>query len=93
MIGIKTILLPTDGSECSRKAMAYSLSFAKQYGARIVALHVIDRRWEPVVRWEQYAAAVEEAPPLAVRARGRALRTFRIYRLHDLQPRTSCPTP
>jgi nucleotide-binding universal stress UspA family protein len=46
MIQMQTILLPTDGSECSAKAAKYALSFAKQYGARIVALHVIDQRWE-----------------------------------------------
>ena len=50
MIMIKTILLPTDGSECSGKALAYALSFAKQYGARVVVLHVIDRRWEEQTR-------------------------------------------
>ncbi|HSD52464.1 MAG TPA: universal stress protein [Candidatus Methylomirabilis sp.] len=50
MITIKTILLPTDGSECSGKAMAYALSFAKQYDGRVVALHVIDRRWEEQTR-------------------------------------------
>ena len=50
MIAIKTILLPTDGSECSRKAMGYALSFARQYGARVVALHVIDQRWEDQTR-------------------------------------------
>jgi len=50
MIAIKTILLPTDGSKCSGKAMAYALSFAKQYGASIVALHVIDQRWEEQTR-------------------------------------------
>lgn len=50
MITIKTIVLPTDGSDCSAKAMAYALSFAKQYGARVVALHVIDRRWEDQTR-------------------------------------------
>jgi nucleotide-binding universal stress UspA family protein len=50
MIALKTILLPTDGSECSGKAMAYALSFAKQYGARVVALHVIDQRWEEQTR-------------------------------------------
>jgi len=50
MIAIKTILLPTDGSECSAKAMAYALSFAKQYGGRVVALHVIDQRWEEHTR-------------------------------------------
>jgi len=50
MIAIKTILLPTDGSDCSAKAMAYALSFARQYGGRIMALHVVDRRWEEQTR-------------------------------------------
>jgi nucleotide-binding universal stress UspA family protein len=50
MIAIETILLPTDGSKCSAKAMAYALSFAKQYGGRVVALHVIDQRWEEQTR-------------------------------------------
>ena len=50
MIAINTILLPTDGSECSAKAMAYALSFAKQYGGRVVALHVMDQRWEEQTR-------------------------------------------
>jgi nucleotide-binding universal stress UspA family protein len=50
MIAIKTILLPTDGSECSVKAMAYALSFARQFGGRVIALHVIDRRWEEQTR-------------------------------------------
>jgi nucleotide-binding universal stress UspA family protein len=50
MIALTTILLPTDGSECSGKALAYALSFAKQYGARLVALHVIDQRWEDQTR-------------------------------------------
>jgi len=46
MIALETILLPTDGSECSRKALTYALSFAQRFGAQIVALHVIERRWE-----------------------------------------------
>lgn len=50
MIAITTILLPTDGSECSGKATTYALSFAKHYGARVVALHVIDQRWEEQTR-------------------------------------------
>jgi nucleotide-binding universal stress UspA family protein len=50
VIAIKTILLPTDGSDCSAKAMGYALSFAKQYGGRVVALHVIDQRWEDQAR-------------------------------------------
>jgi nucleotide-binding universal stress UspA family protein len=50
MIAIRTILLPTDGSECSDKALTYALSLAKQYGGRVVALHVIDRGWEEQTR-------------------------------------------
>lgn len=45
MIAIKTILLPTDGSDSSKKATAYAFSFGKQYSARLVVLHVIDQRW------------------------------------------------
>ena len=43
MIAIKTILLPTDGSECAWKAVAYALAIAKQHAARVVALHVVDQ--------------------------------------------------
>ena len=50
MIRLNTILLPTDGSECSHKAMNYAVSFAKQYGGRIVALNVIDQRLEEQTR-------------------------------------------
>ncbi len=37
----KRILLPTDGSELSRQAVAGGIAFAKQCGAGVVALHVI----------------------------------------------------
>jgi nucleotide-binding universal stress UspA family protein len=60
MVAIKTILLPTDGSECSSRAMAYALSLASQYGGRVVALHVIDQRWDDQTR----AAFVEIGPEL-----------------------------
>ena len=77
MIAIKTILLPTDGSECSQKAMTYAFSFAKQYGARVVALHVIDQRWEDQTR----AAFVEMGLDLTQRIRdGHAQEAQRIVR-------------
>jgi nucleotide-binding universal stress UspA family protein len=60
MVAIKTILLPTDGSDCSRKATAYALSLARQYGGRVVALHVTDERWDEQTR----AAFVEIGPEL-----------------------------
>ena len=50
MIAIRTILLPTDGSECSGKAISYSLAFASQFNARVVGLHVIEQHWEDLTR-------------------------------------------
>jgi len=60
MIAIKKILLPADASECSKKALAYALSFAKQYKARLVGLHVIDQRWEEQAR-DAFAAIGQDA--------------------------------
>ncbi len=54
------------------------------------AVALVDARWAPLVRWKEHAARVEEAPPLTVEARGRALRTFRFYRLHGLTPPAQC---
>ncbi|HEU5397172.1 MAG TPA: universal stress protein [Verrucomicrobiae bacterium] len=41
-IQLKKILLPIDFSENSRKALAYAVSFARQFGAEVLLLHVID---------------------------------------------------
>lgn len=42
MIKIEKILFPTDFSEHSKHAFGYALSFAKEYGAKIYMLHVIE---------------------------------------------------
>lgn len=42
MIEMKTILHPTDFSEPSKYAMCYALSFAREYNAKLVILHVIE---------------------------------------------------
>ncbi|MBC7110578.1 MAG: hypothetical protein PWR13_262 [Archaeoglobi archaeon] len=36
------ILLPVDGSECSKKAALHAFSIARSYGGEIFAVHVID---------------------------------------------------
>jgi nucleotide-binding universal stress UspA family protein len=41
----KTILLPTDGSEQSKKAEQKALRLAEQFDAKLHALHVIDTRY------------------------------------------------
>lgn len=39
---LKRILLPVDFSGTSRKALAYAVSFAKQFNADVLLLHVIE---------------------------------------------------
>jgi universal stress protein A len=38
---LKRILVPVDFSDCSKKALAYAVPFAKQFGAEIVLTHVV----------------------------------------------------
>jgi universal stress protein A len=42
LLRIKSILVPTDFSPASEKALAYALPFARQFGARITLLHVVE---------------------------------------------------
>jgi nucleotide-binding universal stress UspA family protein len=42
MLAIKTILHPTDFSESSKYAMTYAISFAEEFQAKLVLLHVIE---------------------------------------------------
>ena len=61
MIAIRTILLPMDGSECSRQALAYALEIARRHDARLVAFHVVDRLdVERIRRTLQLAGLPEE---------------------------------
>lgn len=41
MIKIEKILMPTDFSSSSENAMGYAVSFAKEYNAELIVLHVI----------------------------------------------------
>src|SRR5215510_16417797 len=42
VLKLKNILVPTDFSEISQKALEFSVPIAKQFGARITMLHVIE---------------------------------------------------
>ena len=42
MINLKRILVPTDFSESARHALLYGQSFAKEYGAELLLLHVVE---------------------------------------------------
>jgi universal stress protein A len=55
---IRSILLPTDFSECANYALSYAVSFARQAGASIICVHVI----EPVVPTVGYTGMAEPLP-------------------------------
>src|SRR5678816_63017 len=39
---LQKILVPVDFSDCSKKALQYAIPFAKQFGAELVLLHVVE---------------------------------------------------
>jgi universal stress protein A len=55
---IRTILFPTDFSECGNYALSYAASLARTFGARIVCVHVI----EPIVPTVGYTGMTEPLP-------------------------------
>ena len=42
MIKLKKVLVPTDFSDSARQALRYGMSFAKEYGAELTVLHVVE---------------------------------------------------
>jgi nucleotide-binding universal stress UspA family protein len=55
---IRTILLPTDFSECANQALSYAAFFARQNNASIICVHVI----EPIVPAVGYTGLAETLP-------------------------------
>lgn len=55
---IRSILLPTDFSECASYALSYAAAFARESGASIICVHVI----EPVVPTVGYSGVTEPLP-------------------------------
>ncbi len=54
------------------------------------AVAILDTRWTPRVKWDQFASRIEEAPPLTVEFHGYPLRRFRIFRLYQLALAPGC---
>jgi nucleotide-binding universal stress UspA family protein len=42
LLNIKKILVPLDFSDCSKKALRYAVALARQFGAELVCLHVVE---------------------------------------------------
>lgn len=45
LLKLKKILIPVDFSECSRKALRYAIPLARQFGARLILLHVVQMNY------------------------------------------------
>jgi universal stress protein A len=41
-VHLKRILVPVDFSDCSHKALQYAAAFAKQFGAEIILVHIVE---------------------------------------------------
>lgn len=44
---LRKILVPVDFSECTEKALQYALAFARQFGAELTLLHVMEPAYVP----------------------------------------------
>jgi nucleotide-binding universal stress UspA family protein len=55
---IRTILLPTDFSECGNYALGFATSLARKFGASVICVHVI----EPIVPTVGYSGMTEPLP-------------------------------
>lgn len=68
MIEIKSILFPTDFSECSSQALLYAVDIAKRYGSKVYILHVVydiskvvDQYVSPIAIEEMYKDIIQRA--------------------------------
>jgi nucleotide-binding universal stress UspA family protein len=55
---VRSILLPTDFSECGNYALSYATALARKFGASVICLHVI----EPIVPSVGYSGMTEPLP-------------------------------
>jgi nucleotide-binding universal stress UspA family protein len=58
---VRSILLPTDFSECARHAVPVAAEFARLLGARVVCLHVVEPVVQPAVGWTPLAEPLPSA--------------------------------
>lgn len=79
--GIKNILLPTDFSDYSKKALPYAMSFAQRYNACLHVLHVFEQRIHPAF----YILDKETPFDLDKGLRDRALDALDEFVYHDLR--------
>jgi nucleotide-binding universal stress UspA family protein len=60
MIALKTVLVPTDFSECSEAAVRYGRALAQAFGATLHLLHVVQDPYKQAWAAEGFAAPVTD---------------------------------
>jgi nucleotide-binding universal stress UspA family protein len=60
MIALKTVLVPTDFSECSEAAVRYGRALAEAFGATLHLLHVVQDPYKQAWAAEGFAAPVTD---------------------------------
>jgi nucleotide-binding universal stress UspA family protein len=60
MIALKTVLVPTDFSECSEAAVRYGRALAEAFGASLHLLHVVQDPYKQAWAAEGFAAPVTD---------------------------------
>jgi nucleotide-binding universal stress UspA family protein len=60
MIALKTVLVPTDFSECSEAAVRYGRALAESFGASLHLLHVVQDPYKQAWAAEGFAAPVTD---------------------------------
>jgi universal stress protein A len=48
---LKEILVPVDFTECTEKALSYAVPFARQFGATVTLLHVLEQAFVPATEF------------------------------------------
>lgn len=88
MIRLQRILVPTDFSEHSKKALAYAVELAKTYRAEVVVLHVLELPLYPV----SFGVGPVTIPPVSEELRQAVTQHLEILRKSDIPADVSART-
>jgi nucleotide-binding universal stress UspA family protein len=83
MIKLGRILYPTDFSEFSLCALPYAKSFAKEYGADLHCLHVVDEAYQYWMAMNGESLPVGPSPQEVIRIAEQQMATFAEKHLAD----------
>lgn len=78
LVKIKSILVPVDFSDTSKKAVQYAVRMAEQFGSKIILLHVIEPVATPDFSYHPMMLEPEKAKAAARSAIDRIVDKFRI---------------